>query len=159
VPNPARVPSPRRAPALVRVFALLLAAFTLAAVPASAVAQAIVPQPQTKEEAQQAQEAAEKARDSSSSAASGNSLEIGLVVVAIVLLAGASWWIIHDSGDAVGEERRAAPGRPLDKDAVGRGAPRTMFTGEGEPGGRTGKRKKREQGRRQKQARKANRPR
>lgn len=127
--------------------------------PTSAVAQAIVPEPQTKEQAKQAQEAAEEARDSSSSASSGSSLEIGLVIVAVVLLAGASWWIIHDSGDAVGEERRAAPGRPLDKEAVGRGAPRAMFTGEGEPGGKAGKRKKREQGRRQRQARKANRPR
>lgn len=159
VQNPLPVASPRRAPAVFRVLALLLASVSFAAVPASAVAQQIVPQPQTKEQAEQAQEAAEAARDSSSSAATGNSLEVGLVIIAVLLLAGAAWWIIRDSGDAVGDERRAAPNRPLDTDAVGRGAPRTMFAGEGEPGGKTGKRKKREQGRRQRQARKANRPR
>lgn len=127
--------------------------------PASAPAQQIVPQPQTKEQAEEAREAAEAARDSSSSAATGNSMEIGLVIVAVLLLAGAAWWIIRDSGDAVGDERRAAPGRPLDRDAVGRGAPKNMFAGEGEPGGKTGKAKKRQQGKRQRQARKANRPR
>ncbi len=127
--------------------------------PAGAAAQQIVPQPQTKEQAEQAQQAAEEARDSSSSAATGNSMEVGLVILAVVLLGAAAWWIVRDSGDAVGDERRAAPGRPLNTDAVGRGAPKNMFTGEGEPGGKTDKAKKRQQGKRQRQARKANRPR
>jgi hypothetical protein len=139
-----------------RVLALVLACVSLAAAPSIAGAQVLMPEPQTKQEAKQA---AQAASESSSSTGSDRSLEIGLVVLAFSMIGGAAWWIMRDAGDAVGDERRAAPGRPLGSDAVGRGAPRTMFTGDSETGGKAGKQKKRAQGRRQRQARKANRPR
>lgn len=145
---------------MTRLLALLLASFSLAGLPAAATAQSILQEPQTKEEAKKAAEAADDAAASSDSTASSDSgILYPLIGVGFLLFAGATWWMLRDAGDAVGDSRRGAPGRPLRDDAVGRGAPKNMFTGEGEPGGKVGKRKKRDQGKRQRNARKANRPR
>jgi hypothetical protein len=161
VPNAAQVPSFHRPRALASLLALLLACLTVGLAPALAGAQSIVPDAQTKQEQKAAEEAEGAAATTGTvNDTSGDSgLEYGLLGIGVLLLAGAAFWILRDSSDAIGDRQRAAPNRPLDTDAVGRGAPRAMFTGEGEPGGKTGKRNKRKVGKRQRQARKANRPR
>lgn len=147
-----RVPSARR------LLAVLLASLLLFAMPAAATAQTLMQDPQTKEQAQQAAKAADSTTTSSSDS-SDKSVQIGLLVLGGVVLVAAAWFILRDSSDSVRDRSRPAPGRPVDAGAVGRGAPKTMFTGEAEPGGKVGKRKKRTQGKRQRNARKANRPR
>jgi hypothetical protein len=155
----APVPNSWRSRPFVRLFALLLACTAFGAVPAAAVAQSLVQTPQTKEEAEKAAEAAAAEASSSDSGTSDSTILYALIGTGVVLIAGASWWMVRDASDTVGEERRAAPGRPLPGDAVGRGAPKNIFAGDGEPGGKVGKQKRRVQGKRQRQARKANRPR
>ncbi len=132
--------------------AVLLVAL-VATVPAPAGAQSgplSVPA-QTKEEAQAAR------APSSLDEGSGISLQTGLLIGAVLVLGGAAVFILRDASGSVGAGSRAAPDRPVGPDAVGRGAPKTMFGGEAAPGGRTGKNKKREKTRRQKQARRRNR--
>lgn len=97
--------------------------------------------------------------DNSASATDDGSGDVvlGLVIVGGLLLASASAYIVYDARDRTGG--RADRVRPLSSSDVGKGAPKTMFTGEGAAGGQTGKRRKRVQGKRQRNARKANRPR
>jgi hypothetical protein len=159
VPNPALIPTLRRRPAALRLLALLLATFAVGSAPAGALAQSIMQEPLTKEQAAQAEQQAAEDANPSDSSSSDNSVKYGLLAVGVAMLVGASWWIVHDSGDAVTEHDRRTARQPIDTDAVGRGAPKAMFTGEGEPGGKSDKRKRRDQGKRQRQARKANRPR
>lgn len=113
----------------------------------------LVAPPQTKEEAAEAREAA--AEDDEGL---GISLEAALAVTGLLLLGGATWYMIRDSRHATGmdDPRRQAP--PVTPSST-RGAPKTMFEGEARPGGQVGKSKKREKAKRQKQARRANRPR
>ena len=140
-----------------RLVAVLLASVMLALTPSMAAEQDLMQQPQTKEQAAEAQKQAEQSDSSSSSG--GNGTIIGLLVIGGAIIVLAAWFIMRDSSDSITERERSAPRRPVERDTVGRGAPKAMFTGEGEPGGKVGKQKKRQQTRRQKQARKANRPR
>lgn len=123
---------------------------------APAFSQTLVAPPQTKEEAEKAREEAASASDDDGS---GISVEVGLAITAIVLIGGATLFMLRDSKAAVGGDPRQAPVRqPVNPRKV-RGAPQAMFEGEAKPGGQVGKQHKRTKGKRQRQARKANRPR
>lgn len=122
------------------------------ALPGAAAAQFGVPV-QTKEEARKAQESAR----STSTGGGGISTQTALILGAVVVMAAAGGYILIDSRGAVrGEVERPGP-QPLAGGSAGRGVPKTMFGGEAAPGARTGKAKKREKTRRQKQARRRNR--
>ena len=144
----------RRLRALV---AALLASMLVAgpiAAPALAQSSLIAPA-QTKEEAAKAREEADKAAAKDSD--TGISTEAWLAIGSIVLIGGATIYMLRDSRQAVGDDRRADPRRALTPSTT-RGAPKTMFEGEARPGGQVGKTKKRTKSKRQKQARRANRP-
>ncbi|MFT4034366.1 MAG: hypothetical protein QM679_02190 [Patulibacter sp.] len=154
MPNLAPVSTLRRVTVLI---ALLFASVAWACAPTAAFAQSLVDAPQTKEQAKAAAKAAEPEGDDDSG--DDSAIMWGLVGVGAMLLIGVGWWMMRDAGDTVREERRPAPGRPLSDRTVGRGAPKAMFTADGDTAGKVGKRKRRQQGKRQRQARKANRTR
>lgn len=125
-----------------------------APVPASA---QLTQSPITKQELEEA----EKARDEAAADNSGGSvpLEVWLAVIGLLAIGGATFYMVRDSRSMVSDSdpRRTARPEPITPSKV-RGAPKTMFEGEAAPGGRVGKNKKREKAKRQKQARRANRP-
>lgn len=150
--NALQLSRPTRRPTalLAALLASLLVAGPLAG-PVMAQSTLIAPA-QTKEEAKQAREAADAAKDDGG----GISLEAILAISGALLIAGATAYMLRDSKQAVVDEQRRA--RPITPGTT-RGAPKTMFEGEARPGGQVGKNKKRTKSKRQKQARRANRPR
>lgn len=137
------------------VAALLCALFLLGPV-APAFSQSLVAPAQTKEEAKEAREKAEEAANDSGG---GISVEAGLAITAILLIGGATIYMVRDSKAAAGGDERRAPVRAAANPRASRGAPKNMFEGEAKPGGQVGKQSKRTKGKRQRQARKANRSR
>ncbi len=137
---------------LLRPLALLIAVMAAIAPTAAAQAVDLSQPPVTKEDLKKAKEAAD---DSASDSGDGD-VVLGLVIVGGIMLAGAAGWILIDARDRTGG--RGDRVRPLTTGDVGKGAPKTMFTGAAAPGGKVGKRGKRVQGKRQRNARKANRP-
>lgn len=113
----------------------------------------LVAPPQTKEEAKEAREAAEKANKDEGA---GISVEAALALTGLLLLGGAIVYMVRDSSASVIADERLPPGVSR---STARGAPKNMFEGESKPGGQVGKTKKRAKAKRQKQARRANRPR
>ncbi len=141
---------------LALLFAVLaFGAVGLTATPVPASAQLIDNTPQTKEEARAAREAADSKDD-------GGSVPIGvwLALGAFAAIGAATFFIFRDAGHAVGSDvQRGGPVRPPVDPKDSRGVPKQMFEGEGSSSNPHGKVKKREKGKRQKQARRANRPR
>lgn len=86
---------------------------------------------------------------------------MALLIGGIIAIGAAGFYIVRDSGQAIGAGSRPAPGRAGGRPAsgsVGRGAPKTMFDTDAAAGaGKHGKRKKRVKTKRQKQARRHNR--
>lgn len=118
----------------------------------------MVAPPQTKEQAKAEAEAKAKPAKTTANKDDGSIL-LWLVIGGVVVLVGATVVVLRDAKGAVGGDgSRVAPGRPLDKDSVGRGVPKQMFEGNSEIGGKQGRSKKRQQGKRQKAARRRNRP-
>lgn len=133
---------------------LAFGAVGLATAPAPASAQLIDNTPQTKSEARAARDAAE-------SADSGGDvpLYVWLGLASLIVIGGAAFLIFRDAGTVADlDERRAGPARRPVEPGSGRAVPKAMFEGEGSSANRIGKNKKREVGKRQKQARRANRP-
>ncbi len=150
--NALRLSLPTRRPAALLVL-LLCTCFAGGPLAAPVLAQgSLVAPAQTKEEAKQAREAAEKAKDDGG----GISVEAALALTGLLLLAGAVIYMVRDSNASVIADERRPPGVSR---STARGAPKNMFEGEAKPGGQAGKTKKRAKGKRQKQARRANRPR
>jgi hypothetical protein len=145
-----------------RLLALLLALFAIGAVipaatpvPASAQSQTLIQPPQTKEEAAKAEKAADAAADDGG----GVSLVVWMIIAATIVIGGAAYFIFRDAGTVANvDERRAGPKRPPVEPTKVRGAPQTMFAGDAAPGGKVGRNKKREKSKRQKAARRNNRP-
>lgn len=136
----------------VRLLVALLAACAIFAASAStATAQGLLQQqPVTKQQLEEAKREAEK---KNSSSGDGGSITIWLIVIGVIGIAGATAYILRDASDAAGGDERIGP-KSLASGRV-RGAPKTMFTGDAAAGGKVGKRSKRQQGKRQRQARKA----
>ena len=135
---------------LALLVALLASCAVLAGSVGSASAQGLLQQPPvTKQQLEEAErEAAER-----KSSDDGGSITLWLIVIGVIGIAGATAYILRDARDAAGGNERSGP-KPLASSGV-RGAPKSMFTGDAAPGGKTGKRTKRQQGKRQRQARKA----
>lgn len=148
-------PALRPARRLTAALAALLCVFLTLGPVAPAFSQLVAPA-QTKEEAKKAEEDAEKAANDDGG---GISVEAGLAITAILLIGGATVYMLRDSKAAAGGDERRAPVRPAANPRETRGAPKNMFEGEAKPGGQVGKQNKRSKGKRQRQARKANRPR
>lgn len=143
--------SPFHRALLALLLTLAVAAASLAAsVPAGA--QSLLQPPVTKE---QAEEAAKEAEESSAttSGSDDGSLTWMLIGLGLLVVGGATAYIMRDAGSTVGPERERAR-KPIDSGSV-RGAPKALFTDDAAPGGKVGKRTKRERGKRQRQARKA----
>lgn len=137
--------------------AALLCAALLAGPVTPAFSQSLVAPAQTKEEAEKARE---EAADAANEGGGGISTEVWLAITAVVLLAGATIYMVRDSRAATGAgDPRRPVARPAANPRETRGAPKNMFEGEAKPGGQVGKQAKRTKSKRQKQARKANRPR
>lgn len=133
---------------------LAVGSVALVTAPMPASAQLIDTNPQTKEEARAARDAADEADG-------GGSVSIGvwLGIAAFIAIGGAAFFIFRDARTAAGPEdpRRAPARRPVDPAAT-RAVPKTMFEGEGSSSNPVGKNKKRQKSKRQKAARRANRP-
>lgn len=138
--------------------ALLVALLLIGPVAPSAFSQTLIAPPQTKEEAAEQREAAAEAA-AEQSGGSGIGIEVWLALAGVVLIAGATVYMLRDSRAATGGDPRQAPVREAVNPRTTRGAPKNMFEGESKPGGQVGKQAKRTKSKRQKQARKANRPR
>lgn len=136
---------------LLRTLVLVVAASVAVAPAALAQGVDLNQPPVTKEDLEKAKDAAQ-----SDSEDGDGDVVLGLVIIGGLMLAGAAAWILIDARDRTGS--RPDRSRPLTTGDVGKGAPKTMFTGAAAPGGKVGKRSKRVQGRRQRNARKANRP-
>ncbi len=147
-------PSTRRLTALVA--ALLCSLLVAGPFAGPAMGQTLITPAQTKEEAAAQREAA--AEEAAQEGGGGIGIEAWLAITCVVLIGGATAYMLRDSRHAVGDDRRAAPAKAIDPSAT-RGVPKTMFEGEARPGGQVGKNKKRTKSKRQKQARRANRPR
>lgn len=149
-------PALRPARRVTAAFAALLCVLLTLGPVAPAFSQTLVAPPQTKEEAEKAREDAENAANDDGG---GISVEAGLAITAVLLIGGATVYMLRDSRAAAGGDERRAPVRPAANPRETRGAPKSMFEGEAKPGGQVGKQHKRSKGKRQRQARKANRPR
>lgn len=133
------------------ILLLCVGAVCLTAVPTVS-AQSLMQPPVTKEEARATPSPAPTAATGSAQQ-SGSGLVWGMIGIAALLMVGGGIYMLRDARFAAGGDREVVR-RPIDSSSV-RGAPQTMFRGDGEPGGKVGKRKKREQGKRQRQARRA----
>lgn len=153
--NAAQLSRPLRRPAALLAL-LLCSLFAAGPLATPALAQnSLVAPAQTKEEAEKEREAQEAADGDEGG---GISIELGLGITGLILLGGAVAYMLRDARESVGGDERRAPEQAFKPSTV-RGAPKTMFEGEARPGGQTGKAKKREKAKRQKHARRANRPR